>query len=120
MTRGPVHEAFAAPLVHDPKPGPIVGKTPPKPVEEMPPDQRPEGDEVQWIPGYWQWDAGRNDFLWISGVWRDPPPGCQWVPGYWTSVDADLGAALSVLLRNVLVNRGHRGNRGLLERGISA
>lgn len=86
MTRGPVHEAFAAPLVHDPKPGPVIDRMPPKPVEELPPDQKPVGANVQWIPGYWQWDAGRNDFLWISGVWRDPPPGCQWVPGYWNEV----------------------------------
>lgn len=86
MTRGPVHEAFAAPLIHDPKPGPIIKIEPPNPVEEQPPDQKPVGASVQWIPGYWQWDDGRNDFLWISGVWRDPPPGRQWVPGYWNQV----------------------------------
>ncbi len=39
LTRGPVHEAFAAPVVHDPKPGLVAGKEPPAPVEEMPPDQ---------------------------------------------------------------------------------
>lgn len=83
QTRGPVHEAFAAPLVANPKPGPVLAKSPPKGVEELPPDQKPVGANVQWIPGYWQWDEGRNDFLWISGVWRDPPPGRQWVPGYW-------------------------------------
>ncbi len=49
----------------------------------MPPDQRPEGVNVTWIPGYTAWDDERNDYLWISGVWRAPPPGRQWISGYW-------------------------------------
>ncbi len=87
LTRGPVHEAFAAPVAHDPTPGLVVGKEPPAPVEEMPPDQKPAGQNVQWIPGYWSWDQSRNDYLWVSGVWREPPPGRQWVPGYWHQVE---------------------------------
>ncbi|WP_165234255.1 YXWGXW repeat-containing protein [Aquisphaera insulae] len=86
LTRGPVHEAFAAPVVHDPAPGPVIPKPPPQPVEEMPPDEKPAGQNVQWIPGYWSWDQERNDYLWVSGVWREPPPGRQWVPGYWNGV----------------------------------
>ena len=35
------------------------------------------------MPGYWAWDDGRNDFLWVSGFWRVPPPGRSWVPGGW-------------------------------------
>ena len=53
----------------------------------MPPDQKPAGQNIQWIPGYWAWDVSRNDFLWISGIWRKPPPNSQWVPGYWHEVD---------------------------------
>ena len=87
LTRGPVHEAFAAPVVQDPKPGLTVPKEPPQPVEEMPPDQKPAGQNVQWISGYWSWDQARNDFVWLSGVWREPPPGRQWVPGYWHQVE---------------------------------
>ncbi|WP_165074297.1 YXWGXW repeat-containing protein [Paludisphaera rhizosphaerae] len=86
LTRGPVHEAFAVPVVNDPKPGLVVRKTPPKPIEEMPPDQKPAGDQVQWMPGYWSWDQGREDFVWVSGIWREPPPGRQWVPGYWNPI----------------------------------
>src|SRR5262249_165315 len=26
-------------------------------------------------------------FLWVSGIWRVPPPGLQWLPGYWTQAD---------------------------------
>lgn len=87
LTQGPVHEAFAAPVVHDPKASPTVSKQPPDPIQEMPPDQKPAGQNVQWIPGYWAWDTTRNDYLWVSGVWREPPPGTQWVPGYWHDVD---------------------------------
>ena len=71
----------------DPRPGPVVPKEPPPPVEELPPDQRPEGTNVQWIPGYWAWDDTRNDFIWVSGIWRNLPPGRQWVPGYWAQGD---------------------------------
>lgn len=84
LTRGPVHEAFAETITFDPQPGIVVPKSPPNAIEELPPDQRPEGDNVAWIPGYSAWDDERNDFLWVSGIWRALPPGRQWVPGYWT------------------------------------
>ncbi|HEY7311718.1 MAG TPA: hypothetical protein VH643_20315 [Gemmataceae bacterium] len=85
--RGPVHEAFALPSNVAPQPGPIVSKKPPDPIPEVPPEQRPEGDNVQWIPGYWAWDAEREDFLWVSGLWRVPPAGRKWVPGAWNAVE---------------------------------
>jgi YXWGXW repeat-containing protein len=83
LTRGPVHEAFAETVTFDPEPGLVAPKTPPAPIEELPPEQRPEGANVAWIPGYWAWDDERSDFLWVSGIWRALPPGRQWVPGYW-------------------------------------
>ncbi|HMP78147.1 MAG TPA: hypothetical protein PKD54_01725 [Pirellulaceae bacterium] len=83
LTRGPVHEAFAETVVFDPEPGLIIQKTPPAPIEELPPEYKPEGDEISWIPGYWAWDDDRDDFLWVSGIWRALPPNRQWVPGYW-------------------------------------
>ncbi len=49
LARGPVHEAYAEPTEREPVPTPIVNKEPPKPIEELPPDQKPEGDNVQWI-----------------------------------------------------------------------
>jgi hypothetical protein len=87
MTRGPVHEAFAGTVSYDPKPGMIVNVKPPNPIDEVPPSQRLEGDHVAWIPGYWARDEEINDFLWVSGIWRNLPPGRQWVPGYWTEVE---------------------------------
>lgn len=83
LARGPVHEAYAEPSEREPKPTPVIAKEPPKPIEELPPDQKPEGDNVQWMPGYWQWDEERKDFLWVSGFWRNAPPDRMWVPGSW-------------------------------------
>ncbi len=88
LTRGPVHEAFAEPIGADPEAGVIVEQQPPESIEEVPPDMKPEGDQVAWIPGYWAWDDDRNDFVWVSGIWRNPPPGQRWVPGYWSPTDA--------------------------------
>ena len=86
LTRGPVHEAFADLTQSADLPDEVISRSPPDPIEELPPDQKPEGDNVTWIPGYWSWDGERGDFIWISGVWRDLPPNRQWVPGYWTDV----------------------------------
>ncbi|MFN0125182.1 MAG: hypothetical protein ACKV19_00665 [Verrucomicrobiales bacterium] len=85
-TRGPMHEAFAAAIAFDPVPGLIVDIAPPAPVQEVVPSQRPVGDNVAWIPGYWAWDEDLGDFLWVSGIWRNPPPDRQWVPGEWMDI----------------------------------
>jgi hypothetical protein len=87
QTRGPVHEAYAQPTDLQPEPGPMVPKQPPEPIPELPPEQQPEGENVQWIGGYWAWDADRNDFLWVSGIYRNGPPGRRYVAGYWTQTD---------------------------------
>ncbi|MDX1948788.1 MAG: hypothetical protein SFU86_25595 [Pirellulaceae bacterium] len=84
LTRGPVHEAFAAPHAGDPAPSPVVPKQPPAEIDEEPPAEQPAGSI--WIPGYWQWDDELKDFIWISGNWRVPPPNMRWVPPYWTEV----------------------------------
>ena len=88
LTRGPVHEAFAGTISYDPTPGIIVNQAPPTLIEEVPPEQRLEGENVTWIPGYWAWDEDQSDFLWVSGIWRNLPPGREWVPGYWSEQEA--------------------------------
>ena len=90
LTRGPVHEAFAETVTFDPEPGLLVPKGPPAAIEELPPEQRLAGANVAWIPGYWAWDDERSDFLWVSGIWRNLPPGRQWVPGYWAQSGANF------------------------------
>lgn len=88
LDRGPIHEAFAEPIV-DPHLAAeadqaVAPQQPPDPINELPPEVRPEGANVQWIPGYWMWSEVQADFVWVSGVWRDAPPGRRWVPGHWT------------------------------------
>jgi hypothetical protein len=83
LTRGPVHEAFAGIVTFNPEPGIVVTKAPPDVIEELPPEEKPEGENITWIPGYWAWDDERSDFLWVSGTWRALPPGRQWMAGYW-------------------------------------
>ena len=89
LTRGPLHEAFATAHQSNPEPSILVNKTPPELIEELPPEFKPEGNNVQWIPGYWAWDDSQTDFIWISGVWRDVPPERRWVPGYWEQAGTD-------------------------------
>jgi len=87
LTRGPIHEAYAAPVTTGGLKPLTVPKAPPPPVEEVPPDVKPEDPNAVWIPGYWAWDDDRKDFIWVSGVWRVPPAGSTWVAGYWTEVE---------------------------------
>ena len=96
LTRGPVHEAFAETVTFDPQPGVVAARAPPEAIEELPPEQRPEGANVAWIPGYWGWDDERADFLWVSGIWRALPPGRQWVPGYWGASGQRLSGLLGI------------------------
>ena len=86
VTRGPLHEAFAEAPQENPLPNPIVPRKPPEPIEEVPPEFKPAGEDVQWLPGYWDFDEERDGFLWISGIWRDIPPGRRWIPGFWEEV----------------------------------
>jgi len=86
LTKGPIHEAFADPATPDPEPSPVVGKAPPADVPEQPAAYKPEGNFV-WIPGNWSWDDDRDDFVWVTGVWRQPPPGMRWVSGYWQEIN---------------------------------
>jgi len=81
-----VHEAFAEPVTLEVQAGLIVTSRPPADIEEVPPPDRPQGDEFVWVPGYWSWDADRDDFIWVSACWRVGPPDMYWVPGYWAQV----------------------------------
>ena len=89
LTHGPVHEAFAQPMSEDMEDGLVVPEAPPEPIDELPPEYMPEGDNVEWIPGYWAWDSDEDHegYVWVSGLWRNVPPGQQWVPGHWTEAD---------------------------------
>ena len=90
LTRGPVHEAFAEQINADPSLGILVAQAPPATIDEIPPEYKPEGDNISWIPGYWWWDEDAGEYLWVSGVWRAVPPDQQWVAGYWAQADAGV------------------------------
>ena len=87
QARGPVHEAFAQPYQANPSPSQAIDKAPPDPIPEEPAAEKPAGKNVQWIPGYWQWDNDKKDFIWVSGMWRDIPQGRRWVVGYWAKAE---------------------------------
>jgi hypothetical protein len=89
LMRAPLHEAFAEVPLAAPVPNPVIFRQPPAPIEEMPPEFKPEGENVVWISGYWYWDDERDDFLWVSGVWRETPIGQRWIAGYWNEEAAD-------------------------------
>ena len=86
LSRGPVHEAFAEPVVMQLQAGLVAPDRPPPNIEEIPPAQRPQGQEYVWIPGYWSWDGDRSGYIWVSACWRVAPPRMSWVPGYWAQV----------------------------------
>lgn len=84
---GPLHEAFARPLALEGQ-SIVIDRQPPAPINELPPEERPEGANVNWLPGYWLFETERADFVWVSGLWRNFPPGRTWVPGEWQQVEA--------------------------------
>ena len=90
LARGPVHEAYADTSAVS-SAMPLVTRMPPDGIDELPPDHKPDGDNVQWIPGYWHFDEDRSDFSWISGFWRSVPPGRVWVPGSWRGAQGPQG-----------------------------
>src|SRR5262249_49614718 len=84
QTRGPINQGFAEMTNMPPQPTPPVAKKPPAPIDEEPPDAKPDNPDATWVPGYWSWDADSNNYIWVSGSWRVPPPGHRWIPGYWS------------------------------------
>lgn len=103
LEKGPIHEAYAQPFEAKPVLGPLLKKKPPEPLKEVPPDDKPQGKDVRWMDGYWLWDEERDDYIWVSGFWRQVPPGKEWVqgrfeplegqwrwiPGYWRDQQID-------------------------------
>ncbi len=85
LLQGPVHEAFASHAdsgsIVNPR---VYPEKPPADVREQPPEARPDGDKLLWIPGYWSWDDHVAKYVWVSGVYRKMPPGRTWVAGYWS------------------------------------
>lgn len=76
----PIHEAFVVKSTEDYAPRSIPNQ-PPAPINEQIPAK--PFPEAIWISGYWAWVVEKNDFTWVCGVWRRPPPNQVWVSGFW-------------------------------------
>ena len=101
---GPIHEAFigkeAGEAILE-----AVPKKPPEPIVEKksenrkppasttsgktPIDERQFQEELVWIPGYFAWVKENQDFVWVCGTWRRPPPHHQWIPGEWLALEGE-------------------------------
>jgi hypothetical protein len=68
-----MHEAFAGMVAFDPELGIVVAKAPPDAIDELPPQHKPVGANVAWIPGYWAWDEDSNDRNWKTNHSTQPP-----------------------------------------------
>ena len=89
LGRGPVHEAYAAAGAAQNFSGNHwVTEPPPAALLEIPPGLGTTPTQI-WIPGYWERDPEENNWIWVSGCWREPPIGFGWLPGYWTQVRAN-------------------------------
>ena len=80
ISNGPLHEAF----ITNPYgliPLESIEAKPPEPIAEDTPFQ--VDIQAAWIRGYWEWMPATQDFIWVTGVWRRPPPGMRWIPGSW-------------------------------------
>lgn len=96
----PVHEALlfnAGASSHETDPM-VVPNAPPATVKEQAPLAKrsptgssvPQfvGNNVQWIGGYWAWLNDARKYVWVSGLYRDIPPGRQWKSGSWSKTVA--------------------------------
>ena len=80
LDKVPIHEAFVSKFT-DIMPNQPVSKRPPPPIQQSILQQ--PSDDAQWISGYWAWIDEDQDFAWVCGVWRRPPPQHVWIPGFW-------------------------------------
>ncbi len=76
----PIHEAYATHYEYASPPERVAKKPPAEKVQNIPP--KPTEDSV-WVSGYWTWIPETNEFKWLCGVWRRPPPNHEWVSGSW-------------------------------------
>jgi hypothetical protein len=98
------HDALRAAEAPRPLDRARAPKEPPAPIAERPSGARPER-RAQWVPGYWDWDPARAEYVWMGGLWQVPPPGTIWAgsrwmrdgdgwyrrPGFWSRARGPLG-----------------------------
>lgn len=88
LTDAKVHEGLIAPEYYHTEVPPAAPKTPRADLVEQKPKIPAELEKrAVWVPGYWDWKADTEEFVWTTGIWRFPPPHRRWVPGQWTRTD---------------------------------
>ena len=81
---GPIHEAFVPAATGVVALEAIAKEPPPAITERIPAKCDPE---AIWIGGYWSYNEETDDFDWVGGCWRKPPPGRTWIAGLWKQFD---------------------------------
>jgi hypothetical protein len=78
------HDALLTNETQTPRPGDRARapKQPPELIAERPSGSRPQPRAV-WVPGYWDWEPARAEFVWMGGIWQVPPTGTIWVASRW-------------------------------------
>ena len=113
LTRGPIHEAFAEPVVFNPKGGRHRGQGA-DPAESRK-FRRISDRKGPMSPGSWLLELGRraSDFLWVSGISRALPPGRQ-------SVARILGRIRPGFAMDVRILGRCHGQRGRISTGAAS
>ena len=88
LTEAKVHEGMIASEFYHTDVPPAAPKTPRADLVEQKPTIPAELEKrAVWLPGYWDWNANAENFVWTTGIWRFPPPRHRWVSGQWTRTD---------------------------------
>lgn len=72
-------------ITGQPQPGPEEYAAPgyAEPMMVMP-YGHPITPRTVWIPGHYDWDAGRSNYVYIDGQYVEAPrENVQWLPGHW-------------------------------------
>ncbi len=90
LLQGPLHEAFGQFHDRSRQLQMMASYEPPPPLDEQKPSREPGGKNRRWLSGYWAWHDLLADFVWVSGMYREVPPGRKWQAGFWTEVDGNF------------------------------
>jgi hypothetical protein len=75
-----------ATITGQPQPGPGDYAPPPALAQPVPVPYEPPGvtPRTVWIPGHYDWDPSRGNYVYILGQYVEAPrENAQWIPGHW-------------------------------------
>jgi len=71
-------------IVGEPQPAPEDYAAPVYAQPVLVPYGRPITSRTVWIPGHYDWDAARSNYVFIAGQYVEAPrENAQWLPGHW-------------------------------------